>query len=239
MEDTDPDAQTTPTPDADASASGGPILPAPRSLRPLSVSAALLAWGRGLVVASMVVLAIVAAILIGVLVVLSTPGWPLAVMVALAGLPVVIAVVWVIGRALGPAGDSFVRGVTSTPLVAITPPARPSALATPISTVRLSGLGPALLALVLLVGLVLAGDLWAMRVPNSAVRVGALAVTCDGLAALAALLLALGLAISRIGRAVAFHERIVGARFYALAAPADASGQGASEIAVCAVPASM
>lgn len=207
---------------------------ATRPLPPLCVSAALVAWGRGLEALSLALLALVGAILAGVLVVLSPAAWTIDVMIALASLPVVVAILWIVGRALGSVSHGFVRGVTSTPLVAITPPPRPPELATPISALRLSGLRPAIIALSALGLLVVVGDVWAAHVPLSALRMGALAVTCDGLAALAALLLALGLALGRLGRAVASHERSVGARFYAFAAPGDASG--ASAIAVCAVP---
>jgi hypothetical protein len=207
---------------------------AARPLPPLCVSAALVAWARGLVALSLALLALVGALLASVLVVLSLAAWTIDVMIAVAGLPVVVAIFWIIGRAFGSAGDGFVRGVTSTPLVAITPPPRPRELATPISIVRLAGLRPAIAALGALGFLVVVGDIWAAQVSLSALRMGALAVTCDGLAALAALVLALGVALGRLGRAVAAREHTVGARFYALGAPGDASG--ASAIAVCAVP---
>jgi hypothetical protein len=206
-------------------------------LPPLWVSMALAMWGRALLVLSVALLAIVVAILGGVLVVLSPAAWTIDLMIALTGLPVAVAIPWVVGRALGAVSEGFVRGVTSTPLVAISPPPRPSALATPISTLRLSGLGPAVVALGALACLIVLGDVWAARMPLTGVRVGALAVTCDGLAALAALLLALGLAIGRIGRAVAAYESTVGARFFVLAVPPAAENtSGPGEIAVCAVP---
>jgi hypothetical protein len=205
----------------------------PGSLPPLRVSTALAAWGRALVGLGAALLAVVAVVLASA-VVLAPTAWAVDLLIAVAGLPVVAAVMWIVGRAFSATNDGFVRGVTSTPLIAITPPPRPAALATPFSALRFSGLGPAAIGLGVLICLIGVGDVVATRVPLNALRLGALAVTCDGLAALAALLLALGLAIGRLGHAVAFHERTVGARFYTLATPADASGT--SEIGVCAVP---
>lgn len=218
--------------DADDQASGS-VASATRDLPPLNVSRALVGWSRGMLGLGWVLLL---ALLLELLLVFLAYAWSVDLMIVLAGLPVVVAVVWIVRRAVTSAADGFVRGITSTPLVAITPPPRPATLASPAATLRALGVLPAL-GIILLAGAVVAGvDAWAASTGNVWLRVGTLAVTFDGLAVLAVLVLTLGGALAGLGRAIAARERDVGARFYALAAPADASGQGGALTAVCAVP---
>jgi hypothetical protein len=80
---------------------------------------------------------------------------------------------------------------------------------------------------------VAAVDVWAATTGDVALRVGALAVSCDGLAGLAVLMLTLGGMVGGLGRTIAAREHEVGARFYAVALP---EGQGSPQTAVCAVP---
>jgi hypothetical protein len=223
----------------EADATSAQALPAGSTVRraqPLAISVALARWGRGLVVAGLVLLAAAAGVLLGVMLLLSPGAWPIDAMIGLAGLPVAVAVVWIVRRAAAGVGGEFVRAVTGTPLVAIEAPSRPPALATPAAVLRTLGLLPALVALALLAAGVAAGDALALGMDNGALRLGAVAVTCDGLVALAALLLALGLEVAALGRAVADHERTVGARFYALMLADVSAGSETGTTAVCAVP---
>lgn len=208
-----------------------------RPLAPLGISRALVRWSRGLLGVGLLLLL---AMLGGLLAVFVTYSWTIDLMIVLASLPVALAIalvfVWFMRRALVAVAGSFVRGVTSTPLVAIDPPPRPASLASPFAVVRAAGLMPALLILALVACTVAGVDIWAATTSDVALRVGAMAVTCDGLAGLAVLVLTLGGAVGGLGRTIAAREREVGARFYALAVPADAQGQSGPLTAVCAVP---
>jgi hypothetical protein len=210
-----------------------------RQLPPLRVSAALIGWGRGLAALGTACLVLIAIGLAWVLAVLSRAAWTVDAMIAISGVPVFVAVLWVVRRALGPAGEGFVQGVTSTYLVSLAPPSRPASLASPAAALRALRLWPALALVAALGAIVALGDVVVFIASHAtAVRIGALAVTCDGLGALAALALALGWGIGGLGRAIAAREHTLGVRFYALAAPAD--GQSDDDepggMAVCAVP---
>jgi hypothetical protein len=201
--------------------------------RTLSISGALSAWARGLVAAGILLLVAAAAVLALVLVILSPEAWSIDLMIALAGLPVALAVAWIVRRAAGSASDGFVGAVTRTPLVAIAPPPRPGALGSPLAVLRAIGLLPAVFVLLALGVVVAGGDAIALGRSDEALRVGAAAITCDGLLALAALLLALGGAVARAGHAVGERERNLGARFYAVALP---DGHNGTATGICAVP---
>ncbi len=205
-------------------------------LPPLRVSKALVAWGRALVAIGLVLLALVVVGLVRVLVALSLSAWVVDLMIVISGLPVVVAMLWIVGRAMRSASDGFVRGVTTTYLVALAPPARPAALSTPLAVLRTLRLLPALLWLGVVAVLAAGGDWLVAGMPDSTLRIGATAVTCDGLAALAALALALGWGVRGLGRAIAAREQAAGAGYYALEAPPEAADAGTWRIAICAVP---
>lgn len=208
-----------------------------RRLAPLSVSRALRGWSRGLLGMGLFLLL---AMLAGLLVVFLVYTWTVDLMIVLASLPVALAIalvfVWFMRRALVSVAGSFVNSITSTPLVAIEPPPRPATLASPLAVVRAIGLLPVMLLVVLLVCVVAGVDVWVATTGDVALRVGALAVSCDGLAGLAVLVLTLGGMVGGLGRTIAARESEVGARFYVLAMPPSQEGQGGAQIAVCAVP---
>lgn len=212
---------------------GAIATPAEQSTRTLSISAALSSWARGLFTAGILLLVAAGAVLASVIAILTPEAWSIDLMIVLAGLPVALAVAWIVRRAAGVASDSFVGAVTRTPLVAIAPPPRPGALGSPWAVLRAIGLVPAVVVLLVLGAVVIAGDALALGRSDEALRVGAAAITCDGLIALAALLLALGGAVAHAGRAVSDRERQVGARFYAVALP---DGQNGLATGICAVP---
>ena len=204
-----------------------------RAARSLSISGTLAAWARGLYITGIALLVVAAGVLVAVIAILSPEAWPIDVMIALAGLPVALAIAWIVRRAAGPASEGFVGAVTRTPLVAIAPPPRPAGLGTPWAVVRAIGLLPAVIVLVALGMVVFAGDALALGRSDEALRVGAAAITCDVLIALAALVLALGGAVAQAGRAVGERERHLGARFYAVSLP---DGQSGTATGICAVP---
>ncbi len=206
------------------------------SLPPLRISVGLIQWGRALVLLGCGLLAVVSLALAAVVRQIPGASWIIAAMIVLSAMPVVIAVLWIVGRALMSSGSSFTWGVTATPLMALTPPPRPPALATPLATLRFLHVAPVLAGVGLLLAVCAVGDVWVSGQSNVAARIGAFAVTSDGLVALAALLLTLGWGTGRLGRALEARERELRARYFAFQPPADESVGGASLVAVCAVP---
>jgi hypothetical protein len=209
--------------------------PKARDLPPLGVSRALGGWSGALLALGLLLLL---GMFGGLVLVFLAYSWTVALMILvaclLAGVPVAVAVVWIVRRSVA---ESFVRGITSTPLVAILPPPRPAALASPGALLRTLGLVPALAVVIVLACAVAGVDVWAATTANDALRIGSLAVTCVGLTALGVLVLTLGGTVAGLGRAIAARERDVGARFYALAVPVEpGGGQGGALTAVCAVP---
>ncbi len=207
--------------------------PAPK---PLRISDALAAWGSGLLVAGCVASLMVVGALALVARAFAAGGLVIVTMITLSGIPVFLAVFWIVGRALRVSTTQFVRGVVATPLVALEPPPRPAVLAGPLATLRFLRLGSLVLAGLLVVLAVAGADVAVGWLGSQSVRIGAYAVSIDGLGALTALLLALGWGITRLGGALARREHELGARFYARRpAPAEAVAP-AVEVAVCAVP---
>jgi hypothetical protein len=204
--------------------------------KPLRISDALAAWGTGLLVAGCAAFLMVVGALAQVARTFLVAGPVIVTMITLSGIPVFIAVFWIVGRALRVSTMQFVRGVVATPLVALEPPPRPEVLAGPLATLRFLRLSALVLAGLLFVLVVAGADMAVGWLGSENVRVGAYAVSIDGLGALTALLLALGWGISRLGGALARRERELGARFFALRPGPEAAGGMASEVAVCAVP---
>ncbi|HEV2238888.1 MAG TPA: hypothetical protein VGR57_19675 [Ktedonobacterales bacterium] len=204
--------------------------------KPLRVSDTLAAWGSGLLVAGCAAFLLAVAALAVVGRAFAPAGLVVVTMIALSGFPVFLVVLWIVGRALRSSTAQFVEGVVATPLMALDPPPRPAVLAGPLATLRFLRLGAALVAGLLLVLVVAGADVAVGRLGSQDVRIGAYAVSIDGLAALAALLLALGWGVMRLGGALARRERALGARYFALHPAADGIGGAAPEVAVCAVP---
>jgi hypothetical protein len=215
---------------ADASVASQP------ARKPLRISDALASWGSGLLVAGCVAFLMAAGALAQVARMFPAAGLVIVTMIVLSGIPVFLVVLWIVGRALHVSTAQFVQGVVATPLVALDPPPRPDVLAGPLATLRFLRLGAALLTALLLVLVVAGADVAVGWLGSQSVRIGAYAVSIDGLGALTALLLALGWGITRLGGALARRERELGARFFALRPMPDAAGGAAPEVAVCAVP---
>jgi hypothetical protein len=204
--------------------------------KPLRISDTLAAWGSGLLLAGCAAFLLVVGALAQVARLFPAAGLVVVTMIALSGIPVCCAVFWIVGRALRVSTAQFVRGVAATPLVALEPPPRPEALAGPLATLRFLRLSPLVLAGLLLVLAAAGADVAVGALASQRVRIGMYAISIDGLGALAALLLALGWGISRLGGALARRERELGARFYALGPAPEAAGGAAPAVAVCAVP---
>jgi hypothetical protein len=204
--------------------------------KPLRVSDTLAAWGGGLLVAGCAGFLLTVGALAGVARVFASAGAVVVTMIALSGVPVFLAVFWIVSRALRSSTAQFVEAVVATPLMALDPPPRPAALAGPLATLRFLRLGAALVAGLLLALVVAGADVAAGWLGSQAVRIGAFAVSIDGLGALAALLLALGWGTMRLGGALARRERELGARYFALRPARDGIGGTVPEVAVCAVP---
>jgi hypothetical protein len=215
---------------ADASVASQP------ARKPLRISDALASWGSGLLVAGCVALMMAVGALAQVARMFPAAGLVIVTMIVLSGIPVFVVVLWIVGRALRVSTGQFVQGVVATPLVALDPPPRPDVLAGPLATLRFLRLSAAFLTALLLVLVVAGADVAVGWLGSQSVRIGAYAVSIDGLGALTALLLALGWGIARLGGALARRERELGARFFALRPMPDAAGGTAPEVAVCAVP---
>lgn len=204
--------------------------------KPLRISDALASWGSGLLVAGCVAFLTAVGALAQVARLFPSAGLVIVTMIVLSGIPVFLAVFWIVGRALRVSTAQFVQGVVATPLVALDPPPRPDVLAGPLATLRFLRLSGAVLAALLLVLAAAGGDVLVGGLASQSMRIGAYAVSIDGLGALTALLLALGWGIVRLGGALARREREVGARFFALGPAPDEAGAAAPPLAVCAVP---
>ena len=211
--------------------------PTVSSLRPLSVSAALAHWAWGLALISVALLIALLVCLAGVLVIYGPAAWSIDVMIVLACIPVVIAVIWIVRRAVSATSDDFVREISATPLLEIMPPPRPAALASPLSTLRAVGLAPLTLGIGVLALAVIAADAGAFATAAPTLIIGSLAVTAGGMAMLGALLLTMSLSLRGAARAITAREHEVGVRFYALSIPAStADGTTGLTDRVCVVP---
>jgi hypothetical protein len=216
--------------DASSAAEGRP------ARRPLRISDALAAWGTGLLVVGCVAFLLAVGALALMARTFTAGGLVIITMIALSGIPVFIAVLLIVGRALVVSTAQFVTSVVSTPLVALDPPPRPDALASPLAMLRFLRLIPALVAALMFVLIATGIDVAFLVRGNQSVRIGAYAATLGGLAALIAVLLALGWGIFRLGGALTRRERELGARFFVLRPEQEAAGGATAEVAVCAVP---
>jgi hypothetical protein len=208
----------------------------PPTRKPLRISDMLAAWGGGLLLAGCAAFLLVVGALAQVARIFPAAGLVLVTMIALSGIPVFCAVFWIVGRALRVSTGQFVGGVVATPLVALEPPPRPDALSGPLATLRFLRLSSMVLAGLLLVLAAAGVDVAVGAFASQRVRIGMYAVSIDGLGALAALLLALGWGITRLGGALARRERELGARYFALRPAPESAGGAAPAVAVCAVP---
>jgi hypothetical protein len=204
--------------------------------KPLRISDALASWGSGLLVAGCIAFLLVVGALVLVARAFTSGGLVIVTMISLSGIPVFLAVLLIVGRALGTSTAQLVSTVVATPLVALDPPPRPAALAGPLATLRFLRLSAALVAGMLLVLVVAGVDVAVGWLGSQSVRIGAYAVSIDGLGALTALLLALGWGITRLGSALARREHELGARYFALSPDKEAAAGTPAEVAVCAVP---
>jgi hypothetical protein len=208
----------------------------PPARKPLRISDTLAAWGGGLLLAGCAAFLLAVGALALMARTFTAGGLVIVTMITLTGIPVFIAVLLIVGRALVASTAQFVASVVSTPLVALDPPPRPDALASPLAMLRFLRLMPALFVALLFVLISAGVDVAFLVRGNQSVRIGAYAATLGGLAALIAVVLALGWGIFRLGGALARRERELGARYFALRPEQGAMGGAAAEVAVCAVP---